>query len=57
MKSNYSFQFIDLRFRENSNFEQYRGATNNARLFMIMIRHKKIETISDGKKFSEVNVT
>ena len=63
MKTKYPFQSIDLRFQVdhiNPNkiqlFEENRGATNNARLFMILLRHREIKMISDGKKITEVTV-
>ena len=37
-------------------FEDYRGATENARLLMIIFRHRKIKMISDGNKITEVIV-
>ena len=56
-KNLYSFQFIDLRFQvDHPNpkkmglFEEHRGVTNNARLFIISIRQREIKMISDGKK-------
>ena len=63
MKNKYPIQVIDLRFQvDHINpkkiqlFEENRGATNNARLFVISIRHREIKMISDGNKFSEVNI-
>ena len=57
MKNKYPIQIIDLRFQvDHINpkkiglFEEYRGATNNARLFMILVRHREIKMITDGKK-------
>ena len=48
MKNKYPIQLIDLRFQVNHNnpkkkglFEEYRGATNNARLFVILIKHRE----------------
>ena len=63
MKNKYPIQLIDLRFqvdqfnpKKMGLFEEYRGATNNARLFMILIRHREIKMISDGNKIVEVNI-
>ena len=63
MKTKYPIQVIDLRFQvdlldpeKNQIFEEYRGATNNARLFTIIIRHREIKMTSDGNKSSEVTV-
>ena len=57
MKNKYPIQTIDLRFQvdhtnpqKNQPIEEYRGATNNASLFIILLRHKEIKIISDGKK-------
>ena len=57
MKNKYPVQAIYLRFlidhvtpKEIQLFEDYRGATNTARLFMISIRHRKIKMISDGNE-------
>ena len=53
MKTKYPFQVIDLRFQVDPNnpkkfqlFEENRGATN-ARLLMILIRHRQSKVISD----------
>ena len=60
MKNNYPIQLIDLRFhiipKKIRLFEENRVATNNARLFIILIRHREIKMISDGNKISEVTV-
>ena len=63
MKNNYPIQLIDLRFqidhinlRKMGLFEEYRGATNNARLLEIMIKLREIKLISDGNKMVEVNI-
>ena len=60
MKNNYLMQTIELRLQidhinpmKNRLFEEYRGATNSARLFMIIIRHRGIKMTSDGKKIVE----
>ena len=63
MKHNYPFQLIHLRFQvDHINpkkigiLEEYRGVTNNARLFIFLIRHREIKMISDGNKNTEVSV-
>ena len=60
MKTKYLIQFIDLRFQVDhvypkklQFFEKYRGATTNAILFMIRIRHREIKMISDGNNITE----
>ena len=60
MKNKYPFQLIDLRFqvdqinpKKMALFEEYRGVTNFARLFMLLIRHREIKMISDGTKITE----
>ena len=62
MKHNYPIQVIDLRFRvDHINpekiqlFEEYRGDTKNARLFLILIRRREIKMISIVNKITEVN--
>ena len=62
MKKKYSFQVIDLSFevdhinlKKIQLFEKYKAATNNARLFMNLFRHRKIKMVSDGNKISEVD--
>ena len=54
MKNKNPFQIIDLSFQiDHINpmkvqlFEEYRGATNNARLFMILFRHRESKIISN----------
>ena len=61
-KNIYPIQVIDLRFQVDHNnpkkiqlHQEYRGATANARLFMILIRHREIKMISDGNEITEVN--
>ena len=63
MKNKHPIQIIDLRFQVDHNNpneiqlrQEHRGATNNARLFMINIRHREIKMISDGNKISEATV-
>ena len=65
MKSKYPIQVIDLRHqvdhitpKENQLFEEFNTdpANVNARLFVISIRHRQIEMISDGKKTIEIKI-
>ena len=65
MRNKYPIQVIDLRFRVDhktpkkiqllEEFNTY-PANVNARLFVILIRHRQIEMISDGNKIVEVKV-
>ena len=63
MKDKYPVQVIHLRFQVdhiNPNqiqlFQKYRGATNIARLFMLIIRHIEIKLTSDGNKSTEFTI-
>ena len=67
MKTKYPIQVIDLRFQPDhitpkkiQLFEEYRtdpaDNPNNARLYVILIRRREIELISDGNKLIEVKV-
>ena len=63
MKNKYTFQVRDLRFQVDpitskivQLFEEYRAATANARLFLILIRRREIENISDGHNLIEVRI-
>ena len=63
MKNFYPFQVTDLRFQvdqvnpENFQiFEHYIANPNQARLFNISVRHRKIEMISGGHKITENKV-
>ena len=63
MKNKYPIQVIDLRFQPDhitpktiQLFEEYRAAPANARLFVILIRRREIELISDGNKLIEVKL-
>ena len=63
MKNEYPIQVIDSRFQADhitpekiQLFEEYRTAPNNARLYVILIRRREIEFISDGNKLIEVKV-
>ena len=61
MKNKYPVEVIDSRFQvDHINpkkiqlFQEYRCATNNARLFMIIIGHRETELISIGNRITEV---
>ena len=63
MKNRYPLQLIDLRFQVDHNdpkkmglFQDYRGATNFAGLFIFLSRHREIKMISHGDKITEVTV-
>ena len=61
MKNKYPIQTIDLRYQADHTtpnkiqlFEEYRADPANARLYVILIRRREIELISDGNKLIEV---
>ena len=63
MKNKYPIQIIDLSFQADhitpkkiQLFEEYRADPNNARLYVILIRRRELELISDGNKLIEVKV-
>ena len=63
VRSKYPFQVIGLRYQVEYNnpikiqlFEEYRANPANARLFMVLIRHREIMMISDGMKIVRANV-
>ena len=63
MKNKYPIQVIDLRFQADhitpkkiQLFEEYRADPNNARLYVILIRRREIEFISDGNKLIEIRI-
>ena len=63
MKNKYPIQVIDLRFQVDhitpkkiQLFEKYRANPANARMFVILIRRREIEMISDGNELIEVKV-
>ena len=63
VKNSYPIQVIDLRFQvDHINpkkiqlFEEYRNDPANARLFLILIRHREIKMVSDGNKITEIKV-
>ena len=65
MKNKHTIQVIDLRHRVDhitpqkiQLFVEFKTDPDNvnARIFVILIRHRKIEKISDGNKILEVKV-
>ena len=63
MRNKYPIQVIDLKYQTDhitplkiQLFEEYRGNPNHARLYVILIRRREIEFISDGNKLIEVKV-
>ena len=63
MKNKYPIQVIGLRYQADhitpekiQLFEEYRADPANARLYVILIRRREIEFISDGNKLIEVKV-
>ena len=63
MKYLYPIQIIDLRYqidhlspKKIQLFEEFSEDPANERLFIILIRHRQIEMISDGNKIIEVKV-
>ena len=63
VKTKYPFQVIDLRHQvDHINpkkiqlFEEYRADPANARLFMVLIRHRELVMISDGNKIVSANI-
>ena len=63
MKTKYPIEIIDLRHQSDyitpkkiQLFHEYGINPDNARLFLILIRRREIELISDGNKLIEVKV-
>ena len=63
MKNFYHIQVIDLRYQVDNIthqkmqlFEEFRGATNEASLFVIIFRHREIEMFSDGKNSPQLKL-
>ena len=63
MKNKYPIQVIDLRYQADhitpkkiQLLEEYRADPADARLYVILIRRREIELISDGNKILEVKV-
>ena len=63
MKTKYPIEIIDLRHQTDhitpkkiQLFKEYSADPENAKFFLIIIRRKEIELISDGNKLIEVKV-
>ena len=63
MKTNYPIEIIDLRHQPDhitpkkiQLFLEYSADTENANFYLILIRRREIELISDGNKLIEVKV-
>ena len=63
MKTKYPIETIDLRHQTDhitpkkiQIFQDYSTDPDNARLFLLLIRRREIELISDGNKLIEVKV-
>ena len=63
MKNISPFQVIDLRFRVDhnnpkkiQNFDDYSGATNNAKLHVMLFRHREFQMILVGIMITEVTI-
>ena len=63
METKYPIQIIDLRHQTDhitskkvQLFQEYSANPDNARLFLILIRRREIELISDGNKLIEVKI-
>ena len=63
MKNKFPIQVIDLRFqvayitpKKIQLFEEYNVDTYSAKLYIILIRRREIQMISDGNKLIEVKV-
>ena len=63
MKTKYLIEIIDLRHqadhitpKKNQLFLEYGADPENARFFLILIRRREIELISDGNKVIEIKI-
>ena len=63
MKTNYPIEMIDLRHQSDhitakkiQLFLEYGADYQNSRFFLILIRRREIELISDGNKLIEVKI-
>ena len=63
LKNKYPKQNIDLRYQADhitpkkiQLFEKYRAGAANARLYVLIIRRREIEFISDGNKLIETKI-
>ena len=63
MKTKYAIEIFDLRHQSDhitpkkiKLFHEYGTDPDNARLFLILIRRREIELISDGNKLIEIKI-
>ena len=63
MKTKYPIEIIDLRHQPNHRspkkiqlFQEYSADTDNAKFYLLIIRRREIELISDGNKLIEIKV-
>ena len=63
MKTKYPIEIIDLRHQPDhitpkkiQLFQEYGADSHNAKLFLLIVRRKEIDIISDGNKLIEVKV-
>ena len=59
MKNFYPIRAIDSRFQIDYTtplFEEHQTAPEHTSLYVILIKHKEIKTVSDGKKILELNL-
>ena len=63
LKTKYPIEIIDLRHQldhitpeKTQHFQENATDPDNARLFLILVRYREIELISDGNKLNEVEV-
>ena len=63
MKTKYPIQIIDLRHQSDhitpkkiQLFQEYVTDPQNAKIYLILIRRREIELISDGNKLIEIKV-
>ena len=63
MKTKYPIEIIELRHqpdhitpKKNQLFLEYGADPENARFFLILIRRRENELISDGNKLIEINI-
>ena len=61
MKTKYPIEILDLRHqknhissKKNQLFQEYSADPNNAKFYLILIRRREIELISDGNKLIEI---
>ena len=63
MKTKYPIQIIDLRHQPDhitpikiQLFQEYTADPENAKFYLILIRRREIELISDGNKLIEIKI-